>query len=608
MMEFKLAANYQAAGDQPQAIDKLSRGLVRGDHEQTLLGVTGSGKTFTMANVIARSQRPTLIISHNKTLAAQLYGEFKEFFPHNAVHYFVSYYDYYQPEAYMPQTDTYIEKETQINEEIDRLRHAATQALLTRNDVIIVASVSCIYGLGEKVNYENQSLRFQSGEYIKRNEILRQLIKIQYSRDDEQFKRGQFRVLGERIDIHLSTGEEIIRLELDGEKIAGIYSFAMKPGKEVAWTLNLKNIQGTALKQVMILPAKHFVAPEQQIVSGIAAIEEELDQQVKQLLADGKLVEAERLQRKTSYDLEMMKAVGYCNGIENYSRPLSGRAAGAPPETLIDFFPPDYLLMVDESHVTLPQIRGMFAGDRSRKQTLIDFGFRLPSALDNRPLNFKEFKNKINQAIYVSATPADYELSHAKQVVQQIIRPTGLLDPVIEVRNSDNQIEDLVAEIKSRLKKKQRVLAITLTKRMAEELASYLAELGIKVAYIHSEVKTMERVEILTALKDGVYDVLVGINLLREGIDLPEVSLVAILNADMAGFLRTETSLIQTIGRAARHAEGKAILYGRKISPAMRIAIDITKRRRKLQETYNHKHGITPKSVKSKGLVKLGGE
>jgi excinuclease ABC subunit B len=604
-MQFQLKSKFPAAGDQPSAIDKLCKGLVRGDHEQTLLGVTGSGKTFTMANVIARTQRPTLIISHNKTLAAQLYSEFKEFFPNNAVHYFVSYYDYYQPEAYMPQTDTYIEKETQINEEIDRLRHAATQALLTRPDVIIVASVSCIYGLGEKVNYENQSLEFRAGERIKRNDILRQLIKIQYSRDDEQFKRGQFRVLGERIDIHLSTGEEIIRLEFDGEEIAGIYRFDIMVGKESSWMMNLKNNQGKAIKEVLILPAKHFVAPEAQIAQAIGLIEEELSERLKELLADGKLVEAERLQRKTSYDLEMIKAVGYCNGIENYSRLLAGRAAGEPPETLIDFFPPDYLLMIDESHVTLPQVRGMFAGDRSRKQTLVDFGFRLPSAIDNRPLNFKEFKTKINQAIYVSATPADYELTHSKQIVKQIIRPTGLLDPIIEVRDSENQIEDLLAEIQERIIKKQRVLAITLTKRMAEELASYLSEMNIKVAYIHSEVKTMERVEILTALKEGIYDVLVGINLLREGIDLPEVSLVAILNADMAGFLRTETSLIQTIGRAARHAEGKAILYGRKISPAMRIAIDTTKKRRAVQEKYNKDHNIKPISIEPKNLVSL---
>lgn len=604
-MDFKLFSKFKAAGDQPQAIEKLCRGLKRGDEEQTLLGVTGSGKTFTMANVIAQVNRPTLIISHNKTLAAQLYGEFKEFFPNNAVHYFVSYYDYYQPEAYMPQTDTYIEKETQINEEIDRLRHAATQALMTRDDVIIIASVSCIYGLGEKVNYENQSLTFKVGERIKRNDILRQLIKIQYSRDDEQFKRGQFRVIGERLDIHLTSGEQVIRLEMDGDEIANIYRFDVKVGNQVVWAMNMKNSGAIKLQQTTILPAKHFVAPEAQIASAITLIELELADRLKELLADGKLVEADRLERKTNYDLEMIRAVGYCNGIENYSRLLAGRAAGEPPETLIDFFPPNYLLIVDESHVTLPQVRGMFAGDRSRKQTLVDFGFRLPSAIDNRPLNFKEFKTKINQAIYVSATPAAYEMERSKQVVKQIIRPTGLLDPIVEVRSSENQIEDLLAEIKLRTAKKQRTLAITLTKRMAEELSNYLSEMGIKVAYIHSEVKTMQRVEILTALKDGVYDVLVGINLLREGIDLPEVSLVAILNADMSGFLRTETSMIQTIGRAARHAEGKAILYGRKISPAMRTAISITKKRRLLQEKYNEEHGIKPISIKPKNLVSL---
>ncbi len=604
-MDFKLFSKFKAAGDQPQAIEKLCRGLKRGDEEQTLLGVTGSGKTFTMANVIAQVNRPTLIISHNKTLAAQLYGEFKEFFPNNAVHYFVSYYDYYQPEAYMPQTDTYIEKETQINEEIDRLRHAATQALMTRDDVIIIASVSCIYGLGEKVNYENQSLTFKVGERIKRNDILRQLIKIQYSRDDEQFKRGQFRVIGERLDIHLTSGEQVIRLEMDGDEIVNIYRFDVKVGNQVVWAMNMKNSGAIKLSQTTILPAKHFVAPEAQIASAITLIELELADRLKELLADGKLVEADRLERKTNYDLEMIRAVGYCNGIENYSRLLAGRAAGEPPETLIDFFPPNYLLIVDESHVTLPQVRGMFAGDRSRKQTLVDFGFRLPSAIDNRPLNFKEFKTKINQAIYVSATPAAYEIERSKQVVKQIIRPTGLLDPIVEVRSSENQIEDLLAEIKLRTAKKQRTLAITLTKRMAEELSNYLSEMGIKVAYIHSEVKTMQRVEILTALKDGVYDVLVGINLLREGIDLPEVSLVAILNADMSGFLRTETSMIQTIGRAARHAEGKAILYGRKISPAMRTAISITKKRRLLQEKYNEEHGIKPISIKPKNLVSL---
>ncbi len=604
-MTFELHSKFEPAGDQPKAIELLNRGVKRGDTDQTLLGVTGSGKTFTMANIIAKANRPTLIISHNKTLAAQLYGEFKEFFPNNAVHYFVSYYDYYQPEAYMPQTDTYIEKETQINEEIDRLRHAATQALMTRDDVIIIASVSCIYGLGEKVNYESQSLTFSVGETIKRNDILRQLIKIQYSRNDEEFKRGQFRVVGERVDVHLASGEQLIRLEMDGDMISNIYRFDVKPGAQAVWTMSLRNSSARKLERTTILPAKHFVTPESQIFLGITAIEEELDIRLKQLLAEGKLVEADRLERKTNYDLEMIRSVGYCNGIENYSRLLAGRAPGQPPETLIDFFPPNYLMIIDESHVTVPQIRGMFAGDKSRKETLVDFGFRLPSAIDNRPLNFKEFRTKVNQVIYTSATPAVYELEKSTQVVKQIIRPTGLLDPIVEVRTSENQIEDLVKEIRLRTAKGQRTLAITLTKRMAEELSAYLSELGIKVAYIHSEVKTMQRVEILSDLKSGVYDVLVGINLLREGIDLPEVSLVAILNADMAGFLRTETSMIQTMGRAARHSEGKAILYGRRMSPAMKSAIAITRKRRAVQEKYNVDHGITPISIEPKNLVTL---
>jgi excinuclease ABC subunit B len=560
-MDFQLHSKFKPAGDQAQAIELLSRGLQRGDREQTLLGVTGSGKTFTMANVVAQLQRPTLVISHNKTLAAQLYNEFKQFFPHNAVHYFVSYYDYYQPEAYIPQTDTYIEKEAQINEEIDRLRHAATQALLTRPDVLIVASVSCIYGLGEKASYENQSLTFQTGATFKRNDILRQLIKIQYNRNDIEFNRGQFRVAGGKIDIYLASGEQVIRLELNGDEIEAIYQFEVKPNTSAVWLHHLKNSAVNQVKTITILPAKHFITPEAQLELALRNIELELEQRLKALNDEGKLVEADRLERKTTYDLEMLRAVGYCNGIENYSRQLTGRSAGEPPETLIDFFPKDFITMVDESHVTLPQVRGMFAGDRSRKETLVNFGFRLPSAIDNRPLNFKEFNERIGQTIYVSATPSEYELKRSTQVVQQIIRPTGLLDPEVEVRPAVNQIEDLISEIAKRVEARQRVLAITLTKRMAEELSSYLAELNIKVAYIHSEIQTMQRVEILNDLKSGVYDVLVGINLLREGIDLPEVSLVAILNADMAGFLRTETALIQTMGRAARHLDGKVIMY-----------------------------------------------
>jgi len=598
-MDFQLHSKFKPAGDQAQAIELLSRGLQRGDREQTLLGVTGSGKTFTMANVVAQLQRPTLVISHNKTLAAQLYNEFKQFFPHNAVHYFVSYYDYYQPEAYIPQTDTYIEKEAQINEEIDRLRHAATQALLTRPDVLIVASVSCIYGLGEKASYENQSLTFQTGATFKRNDILRQLIKIQYNRNDIEFNRGQFRVAGGKIDIYLASGEQVIRLELNGDEIEAIYQFEVKPNTSAVWLHHLKNSAVNQVKTITILPAKHFITPEAQLELALRNIELELEQRLKALNDEGKLVEADRLERKTTYDLEMLRAVGYCNGIENYSRQLTGRSAGEPPETLIDFFPKDFITMVDESHVTLPQVRGMFAGDRSRKETLVNFGFRLPSAIDNRPLNFKEFNERIGQTIYVSATPSEYELKRSTQVVQQIIRPTGLLDPEVEVRPAVNQIEDLISEIAKRVEARQRVLAITLTKRMAEELSSYLAELNIKVAYIHSEIQTMQRVEILNDLKSGVYDVLVGINLLREGIDLPEVSLVAILNADMAGFLRTETALIQTMGRAARHLDGKVIMYGHRISPAMQSAIDITNKRRKIQQTYNKKHGITPVSISS---------
>ncbi len=596
-MKFILESKFKPTGDQPQAIEALVKGAKAGAQAQTLLGVTGSGKTFTMANVIAQLNRPTLIISHNKTLAAQLYEEFKQFFPHNAVHYFVSYYDYYQPEAYIPQTDTYIEKEAQINEEIDRLRHAATQALLTRRDTIIVASVSCIYGLGEKANYEEQSLSLTVGDKITRNAILRQLVKIQYSRDDVEFKRGQFRVSGDNLDIHLASGEQVIRLVLDSDSLVGIYQFVIQPGQQAAWLYNLKDSLGQALKTISILPAKHFITPEAKLESALTKIEQELDDRLKVLRGEHKLVEAERLERKTNYDLEMIRSVGYCNGIENYSRHLAGRAAGEPPETLLDFFPKDFFLFIDESHVTIPQIRGMFAGDRSRKETLVNFGFRLPSAIDNRPLNFKEFRSRVNQVIYTSATPAAYEFEHSAQVVEQIIRPTGLLDPQVEVRPANNQIEDLIGEITKQVDKHQRVLAITLTKRMAEELAAYLAELDIKVAYIHSEIDTFARVEILKDLQSGKYDVLVGINLLREGLDLPEVSLVAILNADMAGFLRTETSLIQTMGRAARHVEGRVIMYANKITPAMSFAISETKRRRKIQEAYNKQHKIIPQTT-----------
>jgi len=598
-MDFELHAKFEPTGDQPQAIDKLCQGLLRGDREQTLLGVTGSGKTFTMANVIAQVNRPTLIMSHNKTLAAQLFSEFKQFFPHNAVHYFVSYYDYYQPEAYIPQTDTYIEKEAQINEEIDRLRHAATQSLLNRSDVLIVASVSCIYGLGEKETYDKQGQIFKAGQTIKRNEILRRLINIQYERRDLDFSRGSFRVKGENIDIHLATGESIIRLVMFGETIEKIYSFKIEPGQQAVWLGEIRNNRGQALEQIKIFPGKHFITPAAKMTLALKRIRTELDKRVKELNQAGKVAEADRLWRRTNYDLEMIETVGYCNGIENYSRHLTLRSAGQPADTLMDFFPDNFLTFIDESHVSLPQVRGMFAGDRSRKDSLIEFGWRLPSARDNRPLNFKEFNEHLNQVIYTSATPGDYELSRSNQVVEQIIRPTGLLDPQIEVRPVDNQIGDLIEEIAKRVAKQERVLALTLTKRMAEELADFLAEKKIKVSYLHSEIETFERVEILKDLKSGKYDVLVGINLLREGLDLPEVSLVAILNADVAGFLRNATSLIQTMGRAARHINGQVIMYADKITPGMQLAINETKRRRKIQKDYNTKHKITPQSTKS---------
>jgi len=552
-----------------------------------------------MAKIVEEIQKPTLVISHNKTLAAQLYGEFRKFFPNNAVHYFVSYYDYYQPEAYIPQTDTYIEKESTINEEIDRLRHAATQSLLNRNDVLIVASVSCIYGLGERADYEALSQLFTVGQMIKRNEILMSLIKIQYERNDNEFKRGQFRVKGENIDIHLATGEAMVRIIMYGDLIDKIYMFNITPGKNLPWAESFSNKSGQSLDKVLILPAKHFMTPEERIETAMKSIRKELSERLEELKKQDKELEAYRLDKKTNYDLEMIEQVGYCNGIENYSRHLSGRSSGQPPATLIDFFPKDFLIFVDESHATLPQIGGMYAGDQSRKQNLIDYGFRLPSARDNRPLNFEEFNSKVKQIIYVSATPSAYEIRNSQQVAEQIVRPTGLLDPQIEVRPSKGQIPNLIKEINKTVSKKQRVLVTTLTKRMAEELSSFLSEHGIKVQYLHSEVDTLERVDILRDLRSGIYDVLVGINLLREGLDLPEVSLVAILDADMAGFLRTETSLIQTMGRAARHVEGRVIMYGDKITPAMKFAISETKRRRKIQETYNIKHGITPTTIES---------
>jgi excinuclease ABC subunit B len=584
---FEVVSPFGLMGDQPQAVDKLVEGLTKGYKEQTLLGVTGSGKTFTMANVIARSNRPVLVISHNKTLAAQLYAEFKEFFPQNAVEYFVSYYDYYQPEAYMPQTDLYIEKDADINDEIDKLRHAATRALFERKDVLIVASVSCIYGLGEPEEYTSFVLQLQKGATLPRQKLLRHLIEMQYERNDFGFNRGKFRLRGDTLDIQPAYEELALKIQFFGDEIERITSIDPLNGEILK-----------ELENVAIYPAKHFVTSVDKVKLAIGNIRKEMEERAKELKEQGKTLEAGRLEGRTKYDLEMLESTGYCNGIENYSRHLSQRKSGSAPWTLLDYFPEDYLLIIDESHMTLPQVRGMYNGDRSRKQTLVDYGFRLPSAMDNRPLNFTEFNNRFNQVIYISATPSEYEKNQSNQIVEQLVRPTGLLEPDIEIKPTKNQIDDLLEEVKKRAEKNERCLITTLTKRLAEQLTDYLKEMGVKTQYLHSEVDTLQRVEILRDLRLGVYDVIVGINLLREGLDLPEVSLVAILDADKEGFLRSEWSLIQTMGRAARHIDGKVIMYADKITRSMEGAIFETKRRRHIQEVYNKEHAITPQGIR----------
>jgi excinuclease ABC subunit B len=586
MSRFKLTSDYEPAGDQPAAIAKLLDGLSSDEKNQVLMGVTGSGKTFAMANVIQKTQRPTLVLSHNKTLAAQLYNEFRIFFPDNAVHYFVSYFDYYQPEAYMPRTDTFIEKDSAINDEIDRLRHAATSSLLSRRDVIIVASVSCIYGIGSVEDYGNMSVVLETGERRLRDKLLRQLNDIQYKRNDMVLERGNFRVRGDVVDILPAGEESAYRIEFFGEELEKISQINPLTG-EITKKLN----------KLRIFPGSHYVTPEEKLKAALSKIRDEAEARAKWFKQNNKLIEAQRIEQRVNFDLEMLEQTGFVKGIENYSRYLTNREEGEQPATLMDYFPDDYLLFIDESHMSIPQVRGMYNGDRARKEVLVEHGFRLPSALDNRPLTFTEFEKHLNQTIYVSATPAEYELSRSPEPVQQIIRPTGLLDPEIIVRPIEGQIDDLIAEIKSSVDKQHRVLITTLTKRMSEDLTDYLKDLSIKVAYLHSDVETLDRTDILRDLRLGVYDVLVGINLLREGIDLPEVSLVAILDADKEGFLRSEQALIQTVGRAARHKDGRVIMYADRITGSMERAISETKRRRIIQEEYNTKHGITPTSI-----------
>ncbi len=589
-MEFRLASEYTPTGDQPEAIKALVEGFRSGNQCQTLLGVTGSGKTFTMANVIQQIQKPTLIIAHNKTLAAQLYGEFKEFFPDNAVEYFVSYYDYYQPEAYVPSTDTYIEKDSSINEEIDKLRHSATASLTERKDVIVVASVSCIYGLGSPIDYQNMVISLRPGMTKDRDEVLKKLIEIQYDRNDMDFKRGTFRVRGDVVEVFPAASAEIaVRIEFFGDEIERLLEIDTLTGE----------IKGS-LEHIVIFPASHYVVEKDKLEKAINNIEEELEERIRYFKSEDKLLEAQRISERTNFDIEMLRETGFCSGVENYSRHLTGLEPGSPPHTLMDYFPEDFMIIVDESHITLPQVRGMYAGDRSRKTTLVEYGFRLPSALDNRPLNFEEFESKISQIMFVSATPSVYEAEHELLRTEQVIRPTGLLDPEISVRPVTGQIDDLLGEINKEVAKKNKVLVTTLTKRMAEDLTTYLREVGIRIKYLHSDIDTLERSEIIRDMRMDVFDVLVGINLLREGLDIPEVGLVAILDADKEGFLRSETSLIQTIGRAARNAEGHVIMYAEHETDSMKRAISETNRRRQIQQAYNEAHGITPTTIVKK--------